>query len=476
MLASRAVSDAGVGDAEDERHPGEPAREPGLLALAAPLVISFTLRSLLTSIDIPYTRWLPEPDAALAAMGLFFPLDFAFIACWVGCSSALTSHLSRAMGQRNEERLRQLLAVTTRLLLGLMALFLGLAALAWWLAPRLGQLEPAVVRAFRLYAPIVLAGNALFGLWSVLPDSLVKAHHDTKTTMISGLASGFLNLALNTLFVPVLGLGLVGLALATTLARLGGLAYATLAVRRLELQRRARWRATPQPPGGEGLLPHPARALLALGVPSALTWLLVSSESVIVNGALAWLPEATSSIAAYTLFQRVTMLLSMPVVALSVAVLPYVARRVGEGRGHEVRPSLLTALGAAYGYALLVAAPLCLLGGPALARALGRAASTEQLAGLAIRWGTPLSLCALIPFVLVRPTFEALQRGTPGLLLAILRYLVLAFPLALGGAALARQAGLDPFLGLIGGLIAGSGATSLVSLLWLRGALRPVSG
>lgn len=449
----------------------ESAREPGLLGLAAPLVVSFTLRSLLTSIDIPYTRWLDEPDAALAAMGLFFPLDFAFIACWVGTSSALTSHLSRALGERNEPRLRQLLRVTTGLLLLLMLGFFLLAGLAWWLAPHLGQLEPPVVRAFRIYAPIVLAGNALFGLWSVLPDSLVKAHHDTRTTMISGLASGFLNLGLNTLFVPVLGLGLAGLALATTLARLGGLAYASWAVRGLERRRREAWAREPERLTS-ALLPAPTRALLVLAVPSALTWVLVASESLIVNGALAWLPEATSSIAAYALYQRASVLLSMPIVALSVAVLPWVARRIGEGRAAEVGPALRRAHAAAYAYVLLLATPLCLLGGQALARALGRAAATEALAGAAIRWGAPLALCAVIPFLLARPTFEALQRGWPGLLLALLRYLALAFPLALGGAALARALGQEPFLGLVGGLIGGSALTSLVSAVWLRQALR----
>jgi Na+-driven multidrug efflux pump len=454
------------------------AREPGLLALAAPLVVSFTLRSLLTSIDIPYTAWLDEPDAALAAIGLFFPLEFAFIACWVGSSSALTSHLSRALGEKNEPRLRQLLGASARLLVALMVAFLVLAAATWALAPRLG-LDPAVVRAFRVYAPIVLAGNALFGLWSVLPDSLVKAHHDTRTTMISGLVSGSLNLALNTLFVPVLGLGLPGLALATCLARLGGLTWATVAVRRLERSRRAAWAREPAPlPDlsprdrlAAQLLPEPYRALLVLAVPSTLTYVLVASESVIVNAALSRLPEATPSIAAYALYQRASMLLSMPLVALSVAVLPYVSRRVGEGRAREVGPALRRGVVAGYTYVLLVATPLCLLGGEALARALGRAAATEALAGAAIQWATPLGLCAVIPFTLARPTIEALQRGTPGLLLAFLRYALLAAPLALGGIAAARALGREPFLGLVGGLIAGSAATSLVGAVWLRRAL-----
>ena len=462
--------------------PPAPPREPGLIALAAPLVVSFTLRALLTSVDLPYTAFLPEPDAALAAMGLFFPLEFAFIACWVGSSSALTSHLSRAMGARDEPRLRQLLGASARLLVGLALGFLLLAGAAWQLAPRLG-LEPAVTRAFQVYAPIVLLGNALFGLWSVLPDSLVKAHHDTRTTMIAGLATAFLNLGLNTLFVPVLGLGLAGLAAATTLARLGGLSYALLAARALERRRRAAWAAearsleAPAASPATGLLPRPYRALLALAVPSALTYALVAGESLIVNLVLARAyADATPAIAAWALYHRAGTLLFMPIVACSVAVLPFVARRLGEGRAAEVGPALRQALLLAYGYALLLAAPLCLLGGPALARALGRAAATEELAAAAIRWAVPAGLLAAIPFALTRPTFEALQRGLPGLLLALLRYLLLAFPLALGGAEAARALGYEPLLGVAAGLILGSAATSLAGGLWLRAALRALPG
>ena len=88
----------------------------------------------------------------------------------------------------------------------------------------------------------------------------------------------------------------------------------------------------------------------------------------------------------------------------------------------------------------------------------------------------PAGLLAAIPFALTRPTFEALQRGLPGLLLALLRYLLLAFPLALGGAEAARALGYEPLLGVAAGLILGSAATSLAGGLWLRAALRALPG
>ena len=41
-------------------------------------------------------------------------------------------------------------------------------------------------------------GVATCGFWSILPDSIIKAHHDTTSTMVAGIISGVANLVLNT--------------------------------------------------------------------------------------------------------------------------------------------------------------------------------------------------------------------------------------------------------------------------------------
>ena len=94
-----------------------------LLNLAWPLFISFSFRSLLGTIDLLCAGTLG--DSAVAAIGLFFPLEFMFIACWVGTSAALTSHLSRAMGERHDGRLRQLVKATAIIATGLFTMLLA---------------------------------------------------------------------------------------------------------------------------------------------------------------------------------------------------------------------------------------------------------------------------------------------------------------------------------------------------------------
>lgn len=451
----------------------EAGKHKTLIALAWPLMISFTLRSLLTSIDVVYAGHLS--DTAVAAIGLFFPIEFCFIAFWVGTSSALTSHLSKAMGEKSEGQISQLLKTAGGLVAVLSVFFACLGGVLWIVAPHLG-LELGVVEEFRVYGTTAMIGIACCAFWSVLPDSLIKAHHDTRSTMVAGLISGVGNVVLNTLFVLVFEWGVFGIGLATGLARLGSLLYALYRARKLEAARRERWPTEPAPrkrygkrPGftEAGLYNRPLAALLALGIPSALTYTLMSTESFLVNWVLSRFEDSTAAIAAYAIYHRAIMLSLMPVIATGVAVLPFVARMAGEGRYDEVRSQIKNAFFLAFGFVVVVVVPSTWLGADWVASVLSKGAKTRDLASFAIRYAVPLGALVSIPFILCRPTFEALQRGGPGLVMAFIRYLCLSAPLALLGAHIARSLDQDPFGGLIFGLLSGSLLVSIGFLGWL---------
>src|SRR6185503_539027 len=84
------------------------SQSPDVLVMAAPLVVSFWMRSLFTFVDTFYAATLG--DAAVAAIGLSIPFEFLMIAVWVGLSTGLTSNFSRAMGAREETKLHQYLS------------------------------------------------------------------------------------------------------------------------------------------------------------------------------------------------------------------------------------------------------------------------------------------------------------------------------------------------------------------------------
>src|SRR5215813_4429998 len=98
-----------------------PAPDPTILRMAAPLVVSFWMRSLFTFVDTFYASTLG--DASVAAIGLSLPLEFLMIAVWVGLSTGLTSRLSRAMGARQDAMIEQYLRAAWRMVLSIVPPF-----------------------------------------------------------------------------------------------------------------------------------------------------------------------------------------------------------------------------------------------------------------------------------------------------------------------------------------------------------------
>ncbi len=114
--------------------------------------------------------------------------------------------------------------------------------------------------------------------------------------------------------------------------------------------------------------------------------------------------------------------------------------------------------------------PLLQLVAPWLAARLAEAELTRIYAVFALRT-VPLACLAGALFLLCRPVFEAMNRGQPGLVMAVFRYLILTGPLAWLGMSVARALGQQPVYGLIVGLLAAAAVSSSVFGLWLRRAL-----
>lgn len=434
----------------------------GILGLAAPLVVSFWFRSTFQWVDTFYAALLEGVgDASIAAIGLTLPFEFLMVACWVGTSNGLTSRLSAAMGAGQGARIEQLLRATRRVVLALWLVFLLVAAGVWYGATRVG-LDPVVARQFQIYGTVLLGGSGFTAFWSILPDSIVKAHHDTRSTMWAGILSTSLNVVLNTVFVFVFHWGIFGIAFSTVLGRLAGLAYALRVAARLERARRAA--GSDQDPA---LYARPVRAILALSAPAGASYLLLAGEGLAVNAMLAGTSDPTSALAAWSIFDRAARFLAMPAIASSVAMLPLTARLFGAGEHARIRHELRTLLLATAAYALLLVTPLALLGGPWLARALAESPVTSQRAARCLLF-VPLAVLLMAPMFQIRSTFEGMQRPRPGLFASALRALLLVIPLVWIGLRLAPTFGQDELVGACAGFTLGVGLGSSTLWWWFR--------
>ena len=432
-------------------------------------MISFWLRSAFAWADAAFAATLENGDAALAAIGLTMPFEFMLIACWVGSSNGLTARLSAAMGAREGERIEQLKRATRRLIRVLILVFLLLSAGIWLFAERVG-LEPEIGEAFRVYGTVLMAGSAFTSFWSILPDSLVKAHHDTRSTMWAGLLSSVVNVALNAVFVFVFHWGIFGIALSTVIGRLAGYFYAVGRAEYHERLRRGSGRDD-----RPGLFERPVRAILGIAVPAGISFLLMSLELLAINAILARSENSTAALAAFSIFDRSVRFMAMPVIACGVAMLPLTGKLWGAGDTAGIRLELRTVYLATAGYLVAVLIPLALLLGPWVAEALSDSEATRQGALTGMLW-VPLAVVAMAPMLVQRSAFEGMQRPRPGLVVSLLRSFALVIPLALLGLLLAPRLGYSSLAGVYAGSTLGNLLASVLMSSFITRALREPAG
>jgi len=439
--------------------PTQQTQDPSLLRMSGPLMVSFLMRSAFTFVDTIYAAY--EGDAAVAAIGLTFPFEFVMIAFWVGMSTGLTSTISRAMGANQGRKVEQYLKATWRLAWIVSPLFLVLGVAIWFIAPQRG-LDADVYQAFRVYGAVLIGGSALTTFWSVIPDSVVKAHQDTRSTMWAGIWSNVTNLVLNTLFLFVFGWGIFGIALSTVIGRVAGLVYALRRAAAHEAKRLASGVDTDRT-----LDPSPYRPILALAIPASITFMLMAAETAVINVLLAGTPDGTSAIAAYSIYYRIMMMAAMPMIAMSVAMLPFAAKRIGRKDGAGLNRGLWEAGVVSVVYSIGIMVPVVWLWGDWLAGWLSETPLTAEYTAFSLQV-VPIASLALAPFILCRPVFEAMGRGKPGLYMAILRYVVLTLPAAYVGMRAAAHYGQPNLYGILFAMVAVAIASSLVFAAWLR--------
>jgi Na+-driven multidrug efflux pump len=428
-------------------------------------VISFWVRAGFTLVDRFYAAGLEAPDASQAAIGLTMPFEFLMIACWVGTSNGVTARLAAAMGAGEGRKVQQVLRATRAVVHALVAGFLVLAAAIWLLTPRMAEplgLEADVAGQFRIYATVLLAGSAFTSFWSILPDSIVKAHQDTRSTMWAGLLSGATNIVLNTVFVFVFHWGILGIALSTVLGRLAGLAYARHRAAVHERARIASGRDT-----APGTFDRPLRAILALSLPASITYVVMALESLAINGIVANTPDSTETLAAWSLFDGIARFLYMPPIAVGVALLPLTAHLWGERDCARIRRELTTALRACAIYAVLFVLPLSFVLGDPLARVLTDSEVAGAYTAMGMRLLAPTVL-AVAPLFIYRSCFEGMAQPRPGLVISLIRAAVLVVPLSWAGSLLAPSYGEPPIAGIYAGYVVGSALATAGMALWVR--------
>lgn len=428
-------------------------------ALAIPMALGIVFIIALNLADTYFVGLLGT--AELAVMSFTFPVVSFVVSVAMGLGVGTTSAVSRAIGAGDQRRVRRL--ATHAIILASIAVLLlsGLGLLAQDAVFTALGADAALLPMLEDYMTIWYLG-AVFLVVPMVGTSAIRATGDATTPMKIMMVAAIANIVLDPIFIFgfafVPAWGLTGAALATVLARSVTLAASlwVLVVREKMLE--LHW------PSWGQLWPS-WRSILSVGGPAVLTNTVVPIAMAVMTGIVARYGPA--AVAAYGVASRVEGLLLIAPMALSGALTPFVGQNYGAHHGERVARGIVVARNFAVAWG--AGAWLVLLVG---AEAVGRVFTDDPAVLESVRlylWIVPVSYGANGLVSVASASFNAVDKAVRSTILAAVRSLVLAVPLAAIGSAVAGLTGVFAGIGLASLLAAG------LAYVWMRGLLVPAS-
>ena len=198
-----------------------------LLRFAFPLLCGSLLQQLYNMVD----SWVVGRyvgDAALAAVGMGFPVMLMYSSLFIGISTGATVMIAQFFGAGHMEQTKDVVdTIYTTFTAVILPMTLLAAALVKPLLSLMRTDSEVLPDAF-LYLLIIAVGS-IGSLGYNLNAGILQGLGNSRSTLLFLAVASVLNILLDLLFVPVLGMGVEGVAIATILSQLAswlaGVAY-----------------------------------------------------------------------------------------------------------------------------------------------------------------------------------------------------------------------------------------------------------
>ncbi len=395
----------------------------------------------------------------LAAMGFIFPVAMVIVSVGRGMGIGVSTLVSRLVGQRRHDEVRD--AVAASLVLGLAAMAPVVVVGLLTIRPLFSLMDapPDLLELIEAYMSVFYLG-AIFVIIPFVGNDAIRGVGDTLSPSLVMVASMGLNIVLDPMLIfgfgPIPAMGIAGAAWATLLSR--GISAACslyiLAVRKRMLRFRL-------PPVGEMLVCW--KTVLAIGLPAGGAMLLQPFTLAILTKMVSQFGR--EAVAAFGAAGRVELLAVLPLMAVGNAMVPFVGQNRGAGRHRRIHRAHLgsVAFGLAWGGVCVLV--LLLLGRPIASIFSKNDPEVLRLMALMLCIA-PLAYGFKGVFFASGGVLNALQRPLHASTLMALRLLALTLPLAVAGAALLG------YPGLIAGMVAAELLAAALSVATARRQMR----
>ena len=314
-----------------------------LLSMAVPMMISMLVQALYNIVDSIFVSRICED--ALTAVSMAFPWQNIVIAIAVGFGVGINALLSRALGQKNAERVNQV-AVNGLLLAGLSYLLVLVAGLIGIRAYMRTQTDIETIVNYGItYLNICILCS--FGVFvEITFERFLQATGRTVYSMITQLTGAITNIILDPILIfGLLGfpkLGIAGAAWATVIGQCVGAVVAVMLnhfknpevhLRLLHIRPNGRLM-------GE---------ITAISIPSIIMSCISSLTCFVMNMIL--IAYSSTAVAVFGVYFKLQSFVFMPVFGLNNGMVPIIAYNYGAQKPERIHKTIR--LGMAYAVAIM---------------------------------------------------------------------------------------------------------------------------
>jgi len=281
---------------------------------AIPTVLSQLVTLLYNLADTFFVGHTNDPSQ-VAALTLSFPIFMTLTMVGNLFGIGANSFISRSLGQG--ERKDASLASTFAFYGAFVGVFVIIGVLFLGMKPILtviGALTPETFQATKEYLTWTVIYGGIPTVAALMLGHLIRSEGNTKQASIGMALGGILNIGLDYLFVPILGLGAKGAAIATFLSNIVSFLYL------LQVILRNKNTIIVLNPAKLRLKARIAKQVILVGIPAAAIIVLGSSANIVLTHFMSEYGDV--SIAAFGIVQKIGTIAIQITVGLSQGIMP----------------------------------------------------------------------------------------------------------------------------------------------------------
>lgn len=298
----------------------------GILLFALPLLGSSLIQQLYSTVDLIFVGQLlgTKASAAIGASGLIVTCMIGF---FNGMAVGTNVFAARHYGARRFEQLKKLIqtifwtGIIGGFLLTVIGLVLSPVFLTWMGTPEsIFQLAVRYLRIYMASMISVVSYNLLSGVLRALGDS--------RTPMLYQFFGGIINVFADFIFLYVFHMGVEGTAFATLFSQTFAAVGVMIHLYRLKEPYALRLRFS-------DCSLKEFTDILKVGVPAGVQSIIITLSNIIIQSQINTL--GVTSVASFTVYFRVELIIYLPIVALGQAVVSFIGQNYGAGNWERIK-------------------------------------------------------------------------------------------------------------------------------------------